>query len=69
MQLKEKRKRAKKEGRDTIEEDDPVKVCVSGVGEGGGGRGEVEVGEEGGKRSMPIRSNPIMSNGHLYWNV
>ena len=46
-----------------------MKVCVSGVGEGGGGRGEVEVGEEGGKRSMPIRSNPIMSNGHLYWNV
>ena len=35
MQLKEKRKQAKREGRDTIEEDDPEKVCVSGEWEEG----------------------------------
>lgn len=46
MQLKEKRKQAKREGRDTIEEDDPEKVCVSGEWEEGGGgeeRGELHV--------------------------
>ena len=52
MQLKEKRKQAKKEGRDTIEEDDPVKVCVSEVGEEGGET------REGRGRGIVCRSPP-----------
>ena len=39
MQLKEKRKQAKREGRDTIEEDDPEKVCEWRMGGGRRGRG------------------------------
>ena len=39
MQVKEKRKQAKREGRDTIEEDDPEKVCVSEEWEEGERRG------------------------------